>query len=62
MSASFMSSSTPLSDVFALGNVGAAGFVNGASLVLVAVGSSPGLPAQSFWHKLSYALVEADPG
>jgi hypothetical protein len=34
----------------------------GASLVLVAVGSGPGLAAGAFWHVLTYALVKAEPG
>lgn len=51
-----------LGEVFAAGGVGASGFVDGASLVLVAVGSGPGLAADKYWHAFTYALVEADPG
>jgi len=57
-----LSSAEALSDVFAHGGVGQAAVVNGARLVLVAVGSGPGLPAGGFWHKLTYAIVAADPG
>jgi hypothetical protein len=57
-----MSSSVTLATVFANGGVGAAGFVNGAGLVLVAVGAGPGLPTSSFWHALTYVLVEGNPG
>ena len=55
-------STTMLSDVLAGSAVGTAGFKNGAGLVLVAVGGSPGAAAGSFWHKLTYALIKADPG
>ena len=57
-----MTSSVLLSTVFANGGVGASGFVNGAGLVLVAVGAGPGLPTMKFWHALTYALVEGNPG
>ncbi len=56
------SSSTKLGDLFAAGTVGAADFVDGAGLVLVAVGSAPGQAAGPFWHALTFALVKADPG
>ena len=36
--------------------------VDGAGLVLVAVGGSPGSPGGPFWHKLTYALIKANPG
>jgi hypothetical protein len=56
------SSTVALSDVLSNSSVGAGGVVDGAGLVLVAVGSSPGAAAGSFWHKLTYALIKADPG
>ena len=55
-------STTMLSDVLAKSTVGVGDFVDGASLVLIAVGGAPGLPAGAFWHKLTYALIKADPG
>ncbi len=55
-------SAVMLSGVLAASSVGEAGFVDGASLVLIAVGGAPGTPAGPFWHKLGYALVKADPG
>jgi hypothetical protein len=55
-------STVMLSDVLATSPVGASGIVNGAGLVLVAIGSAPGVAAGSFWHKLTYALIKADPG
>lgn len=55
-------SSTPLGEVFAKSAVSEAAFVDGAGLVLVAVGGYPGQPAGPFWHKLTFALVKADPG
>lgn len=58
---SFMSSMVPLSDVLANGGVTEAQIVNGARLVLVAVGSAPGLATGGFWHGLTYALVKAEP-
>jgi hypothetical protein len=58
---SSVSSTTPLGPLLTASAVGTAGFVNGARLVLVAVGASPGFPAGSFWHKLTYAVVPADP-
>jgi hypothetical protein len=56
------SATTPLSGVLSASSVGTAGFVNGANLVLVAVGGTPGAAAGPFWHALTYALVKADPG
>jgi len=53
---------TMLSDVLGASAVGTSGFATGASLVLVAVGAAPGAPAGPFWHKLTYAVVQADPG
>ena len=55
-------STTMLSDVLAGSTVGTAGFVDGAGLVLVAVGGTPGASAGGSWHKLTYALIKADPG
>jgi hypothetical protein len=55
-------STVMLSDVLASSAVGASGVVNGAGLVLVAVGSAPGVAAGSFWHELTYTLIKADPG
>jgi hypothetical protein len=55
-------STTMLSDVLAGSAVGTAGFVDGAGLVLVAVGGTPGASAGPFWHKLTYALIKANPG
>jgi hypothetical protein len=59
---STQTSAVLLSDALATSSVDAASFVNGASLVLVAVGSGPGVQVGPFWHKLTYALVKADPG
>jgi hypothetical protein len=59
---SSQTSAVILSDVLAASSVGVAGFVNGASLTLIAVGGTPGEQAGPFWHKLGYALVQADPG
>ena len=56
------STASTLGPLLAASAVGTAGFVNGASLVLVAVGAAPGFPAGSFWHKLTFAVVKADPG
>jgi hypothetical protein len=56
------SSTTNLSDVLSASTVGTAGFVDGAGLVLVAVGATPGAAPGPFWHKLTYALIKADPG
>jgi hypothetical protein len=55
-------STVMLSDVLASSPVGASGIVDGAGLVLVAVGSAPGIAAGSFWHKVTYALIKANPG
>ncbi len=55
-------STVMLSQVLAGSAVGTAGFVNGAGLVLVAVGGTPGAAAGSFWHALTYALISANPG
>jgi hypothetical protein len=54
-------SKTTLQTARAASDVGTAGLVNGASLVLVAVGSQPGFAAGAFWHQLSFAVIEADP-
>jgi hypothetical protein len=54
-------STTNLNDVLSTSAVGTAGFTNGASLVLVAVGATPGAAAGPFWHALTYALIKADP-
>lgn len=58
----FMQSSVTLGAVLTGSSLGPAAFVDGASLVLVAVGASPGLPAGGFWHAFTYALVKAEPG
>lgn len=58
----YMQSAITLDKVLAGSSLGAAAFVNGASLVLVAVGSDPGLPVGGFWHAFTYALVKAEPG
>ena len=58
----YMQSSLTLDKVLAGSSLGAAAFVNGASLVLVAVGSDPNLPAGGFWHAFTYVLVKAEPG
>jgi hypothetical protein len=55
-------SSATLGSVLSASTVGASGFVDGAGLVLVAVGSAPGQSAGPFWHALTFALVKADPG
>ncbi len=60
--ATMPTSTVMLSDVLATSPVSASGVTNGAGLVLVAVGSAPGVAAGSFWHKLTYALIQADPG
>ena len=57
-----MTSTTLLGSVLANGGVSQDAIVNGARLVLVAVGAGPGVPAASFWHALTYTLVKADPG
>lgn len=54
-------SSTLLADSFSNSPVTPSDFKNGASFVLVAVGSSPSLPDGAFWHRLHYALVKANP-
>jgi hypothetical protein len=54
-------SSTTLGPVLSASTVGTAGFIDGAGLALVAVGSAPGLAAGPFWHPLTYALVNASP-
>lgn len=54
-------STTPMSEAFAQSPVALNDFKDGVSLVLVAVGSAPGLPAGSFWHQLTYAMVRASP-
>ncbi|APR85235.1 Hypothetical protein A7982_10584 [Minicystis rosea] len=56
-----LSSTVPLSKVFANGGPGAAAVVNGARFVLVAVGAGPGLPTDKWWHELTWTLVAADP-
>lgn len=55
-------STVALAGVLGASAVGTAGFVNGASVVLVAVGGAPGASAGAFWHALTYAAVKADPG
>jgi hypothetical protein len=55
------SSKTVMSEVFSQSPVPLKDFKDGVSLVLVAVGSAPGLPAGAFWHKLTYAMVRASP-
>jgi hypothetical protein len=59
---SFMQSSVTLGAILTGSSVGPAAFVDGASLVLVAVGASPGLPTGGFWHAFTYAVVKAEPG
>jgi hypothetical protein len=54
-------SKTAMSEVFSKSQLTVNDFKDGVSLVLVAVGSAPGLPAGSFWHKLTYAIVRASP-
>jgi hypothetical protein len=48
--------------VLSASSVGTAGFVNGAGLVLVAVGGGATVPAGAFWRALTFALVKAAPG
>ncbi len=57
----FATSATPLGEAFQNGTVASTQVVNGGGYVLVAVGSYPGIPAGDFWHKLTYALVKANP-
>jgi hypothetical protein len=59
---STVTSSTTLGPVLAASAVGTAGFVDGAGLVLVAVGGAPGVAAGAFWHAFTFALVKASPG
>ncbi len=59
---SALESQTVLEPLLQASAVGTAGFVDGASLVFVAVGAAPGLHSGSFWHALTYAVVKADPG
>ncbi|HZF54984.1 MAG TPA: hypothetical protein VE093_40315 [Polyangiaceae bacterium] len=54
-------SKTGMLEVFSKSPVALGDFKDGASLVLVAVGSAPGQPAGPFWHKLTYAMVRASP-
>jgi hypothetical protein len=54
-------SKTPMSEAFAQSPFTVNEFKDGVSLVLVAVGSAPGLPSGAFWHKLTYAMVRASP-
>jgi hypothetical protein len=57
----FLTSSTPLGEAFAHGTVPMADFDDGAGLVLIAVGSYPGVDPGGIWHKLTFAMVKADP-
>ena len=50
-----------LEAAFANGGLNHADVVDGAAMVLVAVGGSPGLPAGPFWHAHTYVMVRADP-
>ena len=54
-------STTALGDVLGESSVGTAGFVNGAELVLVAVGGGATVPVGAFWRALTFALVKAAP-
>lgn len=59
----FSTSTVLMSEIFAAGGaIGESDFVNGAGIVMVAVGAYPGVAAGPFWHKLTYVLVKADPG
>lgn len=55
------SSVTPMSEAFQNGTVASSQVANGNGYVLVAVGSYPNIPAGAFWHKLTYALIKANP-
>ena len=57
----FPTSTTPLAEAFQNGTVAATQLENGSGYVLVAVGSYPNIPAGAFWHKLTYALIKANP-
>lgn len=50
-----------LGPVLAASAVGTAGFVDGAGLVLVAVGGGATLPTGAFWKALTFAVVKAAP-
>lgn len=54
-------SATLFADVLASSELGPGDLVDGESIVLVAVGAYPGVPAGPWWHALTYALVRADP-
>jgi hypothetical protein len=50
-----------LQDALVRGGLTEAELKNGESYTLVAVGASPGIPAGSFWHALTWTVVRADP-
>jgi hypothetical protein len=54
-------SETLMSEAFQNGTVASTQLANGGGYVLVAVGSYPNIPAGPFWHKLTYALIKANP-
>ena len=58
---SSMQSTVALGDILANGPFGASALADGEDFVLVAVGSSPSLPAGGFWHAFTYAMVLSDP-
>ena len=57
----YTTSDTPMSEAFKNGTVTSTQLANGEGYVLVAVGSAPNIPAGAFWHKLTYAMIKANP-
>ncbi len=57
----FPTSTTLLAEAFQNGTVASTQLEDGSGYVLVAVGSYPNIPAGSFWHKLTYSLIKANP-
>jgi hypothetical protein len=51
----------PLEEALEQGGLTDADFANGAPVALVAVGSAPGLPGGSWWHRLTFVAVLASP-
>ncbi len=50
-----------LGQVLSASGVGTAGFVDGANLVVVAVGGGATVPSGGFWQALTFAVVSAEP-
>ncbi|WP_437677396.1 hypothetical protein [Sorangium sp. So ce131] len=56
-----VTSSVPMAEILANGDITATSVADGAGFVLVAVGAAPGTARGGFWNDLTYTLLRADP-